>query len=182
MALGAPIGVPDVIACDARLRALLRACPGNLNSEHCPENTPEISEKSRSHTHPPPPHSCDLFVIFRGKCCAFFSGVGFWEFPLFVLAFFSVLLVLGFLCEGFFGKNSRAGVGRGEVVVFCLENVIASLEKPRGKKFSLSYPCDFRVLLFLGVPIYRVLWGELRRYIGTFFGARFSCRGIVFMS
>ena len=26
--------------------------------------------------------------------------------------------------------------------------------------------------------MYRVLWGELRRYIGTFFGARLSCRGI----
>ena len=113
MALGAPIGVPDVIACNAKLRALLRAYPGKLNSERCPENTPEISQKSRSHTHPPP--SCDLFYIFRGKCCAFFPALG-WL---------------------------------------------------------------FRVLLFLGVPMFRVLWGGLRRYLGTFFGARLSCRGIV---
>ena len=28
--------------------------------------------------------------------------------------------------------------GAGGVMVFCLENVIGSLEKPRGKKFSLS--------------------------------------------
>ena len=27
--------------------------------------------------------------------------------------------------------------------------------------------------------MYRVLWGELRRYIGMFFGARHFCRGIV---
>ena len=32
---------------------------------------------------------------------------------------------------------------------------------------------------FLRDADYRVLWGELRRYIGTFFGARLSCRGIV---
>ena len=62
---------------------------------------------------------------------------------------------------------------------FCLKNAIVLLEKPRGKKVLFLLACLFRVLLFLGVPMYRVLWGELRRYLGRFFGARLSCRGIV---
>ena len=43
------------------------------------------------------------------------------EIPLIVLEFFPVLLFLGFLGEGFFGKSSRAGVGWGGLSgVFCV--------------------------------------------------------------
>ena len=89
---------------------------GVPNSERCSENTPELSEKSRSPTHPPP--LLRFFVNFRGKCCAFFYGAVFREIPLIVLGFFTVLLVLGLLFEGFFGTNSGAGVGWGELWIF----------------------------------------------------------------
>ena len=47
-----------------------------------------------------------------------FSGVGFWEFPLIVLAFFSVLLVLGFCAEGFSGRALAQEWGGGEWWIF----------------------------------------------------------------
>ena len=64
---------------------------------------------------------------------------------------FSVLLVLGFLCGGFFGTSSRAGVGRGESWIFVWKMLKFCSENPAAKsslfvslaflEFSLSQGC-----------------------------------------
>ena len=70
------------------------------NSERCSENTQEHPEKSRLRT--PAPPLLRFLVVFRGKCCAFFSGVVFREIPLIVLFFYRVLLFLGFFVRRVF--------------------------------------------------------------------------------
>ena len=84
------------------------------NSERCSKNTPELHVDSMNLRPLRPPPSPANFGRFRGKCCAFFSGAVFWEIPLIVLGFFTVLLFLGFLCGGFSVTNSCAGAGREE--------------------------------------------------------------------
>ena len=48
------------------------------------------------------------------------------------------------------------------------------------QKVLFLLPWLFKVLLFLGLFLHRVLWGELRRCMGEIFGARYSCWGMVF--
>ena len=68
--------------------------------------------------------------------CVFFSGAVFGEIPLIVLAFFTVLLFLGFLREGFSVTNFCAGVGWGG-----LSGVLCVLFK--GKCCAFFLQCVF---------------------------------------
>ena len=115
--------------------------------------------------HPPPA----FFGRFRGKCCAFFSGAVFREIPLIVLAFFYSSTLLRFFVQRVFCDELLRRSGVGAVSVFVWKILYFRPKNPAAKSSLFVSLAFFRVLLFLGSPIYRVLRGELRRYIGMFF-------------
>ena len=65
--------------------------------------------------------------------------------------------------------------GAGESWIFVWKMLQLCPKNPAAKSSLFVSLVFFRVLLFLGVLLHRVLWGELWLSIGALLGARFCC-------
>ena len=138
---------------------------------------PRNSLRNPGHLRTPPPPA--FLVNFRGKCCAFFLRRCVSGNPPNCFGIFYSSTCLRFVVRRVFRDEFWRRSGVGGVSVFVWKILYFRLKNPAAKSSLFVSLAFLRVLLFLGSPISRVLWGELRRYIGMFFGARLFCRGRV---